>query len=100
MNTQSLTLQAIDITKRFPGVLANDHIDLALEQGEILSLLDSGLQEGLSGFAELFGPANEFEIGYQLRRLQKLSLTYAKVSRALDAIRDRDPTGAQAIDLS
>lgn len=27
------------ITKRFPGVLANDHIDLTLEQGEILALL-------------------------------------------------------------
>lgn len=27
------------ITKRFPGVLANDHIDLNLEQGEILALL-------------------------------------------------------------
>ena len=27
------------ITKRFPGVLANDHIDLTLNQGEILALL-------------------------------------------------------------
>ncbi len=27
------------ITKRFPGVLANDHIDLTLEQGEIHALL-------------------------------------------------------------
>ena len=27
------------ITKRFPGVLANDHIDLSLQQGEILALL-------------------------------------------------------------
>ncbi len=32
-------LELRGITKRFPGVLANDHIDLALEQGEILALL-------------------------------------------------------------
>jgi simple sugar transport system ATP-binding protein len=32
-------LQLKGITKRFPGVLANDHIDLALQKGEILALL-------------------------------------------------------------
>ncbi len=32
-------LELRGITKRFPGVLANDHIDLALEQGEIRALL-------------------------------------------------------------
>ena len=32
-------LELHNITKRFPGVLANDHIDLALNQGEILALL-------------------------------------------------------------
>lgn len=32
-------LQLKGITKRFPGVLANDHIDLTLEQGEIHALL-------------------------------------------------------------
>ncbi len=35
--TPVLELQGI--TKRFPGVLANDHIDLTLEQGEIHALL-------------------------------------------------------------
>ena len=29
-------LELKGITKRFPGVLANDHIDLRLEKGEIL----------------------------------------------------------------
>jgi simple sugar transport system ATP-binding protein len=28
-------LELKGITKRFPGVLANDHIDLTLQQGEI-----------------------------------------------------------------
>lgn len=32
-------LQLKGITKRFPGVLANDHIDLTLKKGEILALL-------------------------------------------------------------
>ncbi len=32
-------LQAIGITKRFPGVLANDHVDFTLQQGEIHALL-------------------------------------------------------------
>ena len=32
-------LQLSQITKRFPGVLANDHIDLTLNEGEILALL-------------------------------------------------------------
>jgi simple sugar transport system ATP-binding protein len=32
-------LELRDITKAFPGVLANDHIDLTLNQGEILALL-------------------------------------------------------------
>lgn len=32
-------LELCGITKRFPGVLANDHIDLQLNKGEILALL-------------------------------------------------------------
>jgi general nucleoside transport system ATP-binding protein len=34
-----VALQAIGITKRFPGVLANDHVDFDLKQGEIHGLL-------------------------------------------------------------
>ena len=32
-------LELRDITKRFPGVLANDHIDFHLEKGEVLAFL-------------------------------------------------------------
>jgi len=32
-------LQATDITKRFPGVIANDHVTFTLEKGEIHALL-------------------------------------------------------------
>lgn len=34
-----VVLEARDITKRFPGVLANDQVNLKLHQGEILALL-------------------------------------------------------------
>ena len=34
-----VVLQAKGITKRFPGVLANDSVDLTLHKGEILALL-------------------------------------------------------------
>ena len=37
--TMAPVLELKGITKRFPGVLANDHIDLTLEQGEIHALL-------------------------------------------------------------
>ncbi|MBN1178209.1 MAG: ATP-binding cassette domain-containing protein, partial [Anaerolineae bacterium] len=32
-------LELRGITKAFPGVLANDHIDLSLEEGQIMALL-------------------------------------------------------------
>ena len=35
----STVLELRGITKAFPGVLANDHIDLSLQKGEILALL-------------------------------------------------------------
>ncbi len=42
MSTPPSTVPALEvrgITKRFPGVLANDHIDLTLHQGRVLGLL-------------------------------------------------------------
>jgi general nucleoside transport system ATP-binding protein len=37
--TDNIVLQAKGISKRFPGVLANDRVDLTLHQGEVLALL-------------------------------------------------------------
>jgi general nucleoside transport system ATP-binding protein len=37
--TNQHILEARNITKRFPGVLANDHVDMHLNQGEILAIL-------------------------------------------------------------
>lgn len=39
MNEAPLALEARNITKRFPGVLANDQVDFALRKGEIHALL-------------------------------------------------------------
>lgn len=38
-NGKPIVLEARGITKRFPGVIANDHVDLFLRRGEILALL-------------------------------------------------------------
>ena len=32
-------LEMVDIVKRYPGVLANDHIDLSIERGEIHAVM-------------------------------------------------------------
>ncbi len=37
--TREPILRMVGITKRFPGVLANDHVDLELYEGEVLALL-------------------------------------------------------------
>ena len=39
MNQQPVVLEARGITKRFPGVLANDQVNLKLHAGEVLALL-------------------------------------------------------------
>jgi simple sugar transport system ATP-binding protein len=39
MEENDVVLEAREITKRFPGVLANDHVDFKLYRGEILALL-------------------------------------------------------------
>ncbi len=39
MSDSPVALEVRGLTKRFPGVLANDHIDLTLRKGEVLGLL-------------------------------------------------------------
>ncbi|RME92201.1 MAG: hypothetical protein D6766_10465, partial [Verrucomicrobia bacterium] len=60
----------------------------------ILGVIDSGFQDGLSGFEGIFGPDTEFAIGYQLRRLQRVSLSYAKASQALAKLAEAQLLGS------
>ncbi len=39
LHEQDVVLEARNVTKRFPGILANDRVDLKLRRGEILALL-------------------------------------------------------------
>ena len=48
-------LELRGITKSFPGVLANDNIDLTLNDGEILALL------GENGAGNVLSPGKNFE---------------------------------------
>lgn len=36
---QEYILEAVDITKKFPGVIANDHVNLHVKKGEVLGLI-------------------------------------------------------------
>ena len=36
---QEYILEAVDITKKFPGIIANDHVNLRVKKGEVLGLI-------------------------------------------------------------
>jgi len=74
-------LQLKGITKRFPGVLANDHIDLTLYQGEILALLGENGAGKTTLMNILYGLYHPDE-GEILVRGQKIT-----ISAPTDAIR-------------
>ncbi len=64
MTTDSILVQMVGITKRFPGVLANDHIDFDVKAGEIHALLGENGAGKTTLMSILFGlyQADEGEI--------------------------------------
>ncbi len=65
-------LELKDITKRFPGVLANDHVNFALQEGEIHALVGENGAGKSTMMKTLFGihQQDEGEIYYQGERLE------------------------------
>ena len=81
-------LELRGITKQFPGVLANDHIDLTLEQGEIHALLGengAGKTTLMNILYGLYQP-DEGEIIVEGKPV--------KIHSPIDAIASRDWDGA------
>lgn len=61
MNEQPYAVEMKDIVIRFPGVLANDHVNLTLKQGEIHALLGengAGKSTLMNALAGLYKPAS------------------------------------------
>ncbi|MHC1764756.1 MAG: hypothetical protein AB9869_10715 [Verrucomicrobiia bacterium] len=61
--------------------------------GLLLELADSGFEDGSNGFEALFGANAEFEIGYHIQRLKRVSITYALTSRAIQKVGEANLLG-------
>ena len=61
MNSTSPAVEMKDIVIEFPGVLANDHVNLTLQEGEIHALLGengAGKSTLMNALAGLYKPAS------------------------------------------
>ncbi|MCQ2776494.1 MAG: ABC transporter ATP-binding protein [Bacilli bacterium] len=74
MENEKYAIEMIDITKSFPGIKANDHINLRLKQGEILSLCGENGAGKSTLMSILFGLIEPDE-GYIKKDGQKVHIT-------------------------
>ncbi len=78
----ALAIELIDITKRFPGVIANDKVNLAVERGEIHAICGENGAGKSTLMKILYGmqPADE-----GVMRVNGADVTFASPTEAIDA---------------
>ncbi|MGA1454950.1 MAG: ATP-binding cassette domain-containing protein, partial [Ilumatobacteraceae bacterium] len=72
-NLAAFALEAVAVTKRFPGVVANDHVDFQLARGEVHTLLGEN-GAGKSTLASVLCGLYRPEIGQVLRNGKEIRL--------------------------
>ena len=93
----AVELEAIGIVKRYGSLLANDHIDLAVERGEVHAVMGENGAGKSTLMSILYGMQAPDE-GQILLRGEEV-----RYRSALDAIADGDghgPSGVQALQLA